>query len=882
MNLIKLSFFCAVISTGIPVRGEGQIDVPADAEKTRYVVQDGTVAIHLVQPTLKSLGLAIFFNGELVDGDPSKTVLSIVPSSTFLVEKKRDFRAQFPGGVLRTRGAMVIDNANLGRAEVLGNLSIEAESLDSLVVKNNLDALDGGTIVFRLSSLQADLSANERSLKLTADLSMSATWAESLGSLDGSQRVIGSITLEAQLVPAEVSSDRPAMCNAQPTSVYAFPADELYPDVIVASLYSIVHFGDKIDGISSFAVGTNSCNIGTDRVLWKRETNEHPVIAQSAFRLRNDRFEQIGMSWIKHGFYAISGNLCGPCNDPTDGTELGVGCSDPYSAHLNGMQSNLSPKSMVNANTGYFPDNNGPGFGGWPICEVSSGIDCRLQIRDQDLNPELNMGARYFVQGHYMTAGDCRARTHNNNASYREVELTQFATGEGTLEINESWQTQRGQPALRAWKDIDAEVTETDIQIDDEGLFIVSSKVIDLGTGYWRYEYAVQNLNSDRSARFLRVPLFPGTLATNIGFHDIDYHSGELYDPTDWVGVATTDAVTWSAQAFDPPEEANALRWDAIYNFFFDSNVPGTPGTIALGLFKPVGTQDEISGESVVPASTLIDCNNNRRADACDISCSAPNCNPPCAISGDCDVNGVPDECQEDCNENGEPDACEILTGASVDCDDNNIPDDCEPDCNLNRVNDWCDINIDRSSEDCNGNTFPDECEIDENSIAGGGPFFCIQNCDPDCDNNGIPDACETHLDPDNDQIYGCDDFCPNRNPGVECVCGELVDCCFPQYGYCYSDYNLEPIPVDECESLNGVVQCEPSPLCRHGCLYGDVDNNGLINMRDVGGFLSCFGVDATDNGFAECVRIYDYDEEGHVALPDYEVLFGLLLHGTP
>lgn len=63
-------------------------------------------------------------------------------------------------------------------------------------------------------------------------------------------------------------------------------------------------------------------------------------------------------------------------------------------------------------------------------------------------------------------------------------------------------------------------------------------------------------------------------------------------------------------------------------------------------------------------------------------------------------------------------------------------------DCNNNGVADPVDIAATTSS-DCNINLVPDECEIDENSSAPGGPFFCMENCDPDCNVNGLLDACE-------------------------------------------------------------------------------------------------------------------------------------------
>mgnify|MGYP001221118003 CR=1 FL=1 len=44
---------------------------------------------------------------------------------------------------------------------------------------------------------------------------------------------------------------------------------------------------------------------------------------------------------------------------------------------------------------------------------------------------------------------------------------------------------------------------------------------------------------------------------------------------------------------------------------------------------------------------------------------------------------------------------------------------------------------------DCDANGVPDACEIEAESLAAGGPFYCVADCDSDCNENGIPDACD-------------------------------------------------------------------------------------------------------------------------------------------
>ena len=63
-------------------------------------------------------------------------------------------------------------------------------------------------------------------------------------------------------------------------------------------------------------------------------------------------------------------------------------------------------------------------------------------------------------------------------------------------------------------------------------------------------------------------------------------------------------------------------------------------------------------------------------------------------------------------------------------------------DCNLNGFEDADDI-TGPASEDCNSDSRPDECEIHVSSIASGGPFYCVSNCDADCNLSGVPDGCE-------------------------------------------------------------------------------------------------------------------------------------------
>ncbi|MCP3980592.1 MAG: VCBS repeat-containing protein [bacterium] len=127
------------------------------------------------------------------------------------------------------------------------------------------------------------------------------------------------------------------------------------------------------------------------------------------------------------------------------------------------------------------------------------------------------------------------------------------------------------------------------------------------------------------------------------------------------------------------------------------------------------------------------DCNGNGIPDADDIADN---------VSRDCDVNGVPDECQPDCDGDGGADVCQIIGNEVEDCNDNLLMDECEPDCNGSGLPDDCDVAA-GTSADCNGNVLPDECEPDCNG--SGFPDDCdvTLGTSPDCNGNGYADECD-------------------------------------------------------------------------------------------------------------------------------------------
>jgi hypothetical protein len=228
-------------------------------------------------------------------------------------------------------------------------------------------------------------------------------------------------------------------------------------------------------------------------------------------------------------------------------------------------------------------------------------------------------------------------------------------------------------PAIKAWKANDASVTESVLPVPSDGLIYVSAKATALGGGVYHYEYAVQNLTSNRGAQSFSVPVPALAVVSNIGFHDVDYHSGEPFDGTDWSSSVAGGSVTWTTQSYITNQNANALRWGTLYNFRFDVAVAPGPGNVVIGLFKP-GSPSSVSVGSIAPGACAatetvcgdsIDDDCDGHADCTDTDCCA---NALCA-AGDADGDHFAAVCDcNDANPNIYPGALQLCDGINNNC----------------------------------------------------------------------------------------------------------------------------------------------------------------------------------------------------------------------
>jgi hypothetical protein len=362
------------------------------------------------------------------------------------------------------------------------------------------------------------------------------------------------------------------------------PASAQSPDVMVfdvgVSLFEaddIRYYGQR-NGIAAYSFSTQSCNKGTAPLDWFAGSSTlHPVIGQNMYRLKDGRFEQLGYSWLKHGFCAVNETEAGclPCHSTPCNT-LGIGCADTYSSVLNDGAGGQS-KANVNATTGQHRHAGGP-TGPGPIRG-------RLQVAVSDIDPAQNPGAEYFIESQYVTKDDHEAGNAGNNASWRRVEIVSVS------DVNLGGPTMREEPAIFAWKALDPLVDIRELENLEgpsmKSTFYLASRVTNLGRGMWHYEYALQNLNSAQGAGSFSIPVDSALPVTNVGFHDVDSHSGDPYDNSDWASTKVGGDLRWAGVPFSTSPNANAIRWGELYNFSFDTPAPPVPGTVNIGLFQP-------------------------------------------------------------------------------------------------------------------------------------------------------------------------------------------------------------------------------------------------------------------------------------------------------
>lgn len=422
------------------------------------------------------------------------------------------------------------------------------------------------------------------------------------------------------------------------------PTPSLGPDVTIGNLSDVNGYGTTtFNGVAyaGFAVGTDSWNIGDRQAVWISSTNQHPVIGQQMYKLKNGRFEQIGVSWVKHGFFATNSQsfqsgmaypsdtnrVCVPSSQ--GGAALGVNCSDLYGSGLNGGRSYLGPRYDINPITGAFTYPWTPLVNNFTPSDSTDKASRRIFVKASDLG---DASARYFVDAVYITPDDAAWGNGRNNYTAREIAVPSAAAGAvGFLSADN-----RRKTALEVYAATDSSVRLVPVDfheitmtvndtlatppgprsIDVQGRFQVTSKVINNNNGTWDYEYSVLNVNSHRGVGRFAVGAGGVNDVSNIGQASPTYHSGDRIDNSPWVTSTGPGYQAWDVQMTFPntvtiPGAPTAsatvtgvgpkyVRWGALHNYRFTSTKAPVDGYVRLGLGRAPANSTGFQGNSLV------------------------------------------------------------------------------------------------------------------------------------------------------------------------------------------------------------------------------------------------------------------------------------------
>jgi hypothetical protein len=394
----------------------------------------------------------------------------------------------------------------------------------------------------------------------------------------------------------KVRIGRACLCLAAAATLSCNPAtiERLFlngpADVMVNEMGEMRQLGRMADVVAC-VMDSSFCNRGGEPQDWYPNPDpRHPFVVFNLYRLMNDRFEQIGQSWAKHGTGAAQRDECGfGCIPIVNGTRLGAGCSDTYSVDLNSEQRMFGPRSEINPFTGAFAF-TGSHFE-TQAEEEHSPIEHRLQVRDSDIDPAANPGAVYYCEQYILSHDDADPF---NSIAHEITSITGTPGGIWEFDIAGAG-TQMG-PAISAW--FGAQATTIPQTTTDDGRCLLSARATATGTGAWHYEYALFNLDMDRGVRRFALPLPSGVTVTNVGFHAVASHD-EPFTNDPWVAAQDAQSIAWETPACCDVA-SNPLRWGTLYNFRFDADAPPASATVTLGLYKP-GSPDSLTGITIGP-----------------------------------------------------------------------------------------------------------------------------------------------------------------------------------------------------------------------------------------------------------------------------------------
>lgn len=302
---------------------------------------------------------------------------------------------------------------------------------------------------------------------------------------------------------------------------------------------------------------------------------QHPFLIWNMYREIDGRFEQIGVSGVKHAFLTINSFCTINCND---NHILWAGCEDVYGTGNNDSGSALGPREEISAYDGTWEQqcsffdqdcNNSQDN------SSNSTDENRMVVADADLGIS---GASYFVSSWYVVRDDINIF---NTMGYKAYNIT-GSSGNWSLAEVGGLVTGPASDQYVAPNTFDLNSGRASQRIIQagEGHLTVAVKVIDLGAGQYRYNYMIENHDYDPQVQTVELPLSDLASLTNFVFADTDEELGN-----DWTFSRSNDTLTLQAPA------DNEIDWGILYSFSFTTNSAPQAGSVTLTGLENGATQ---------------------------------------------------------------------------------------------------------------------------------------------------------------------------------------------------------------------------------------------------------------------------------------------------
>ncbi len=495
-----------------------------------------------------------------------------------------------PGGQLDIEGAFqwqvlkqTINFENLSLRPVSRKLN--SGELTALEMIN-----EKGQVLFYFDHIHAGFNNNKSMVEFNnMDMRVSNWLADQLGKPHIENLVIGHSHMYSYVsIPTNYEKDESFFLGAC-TAGDNWPSDNNPADVqlIQMSAQYVRSIGD--DHVV-FTPSATLKNISNSDVAWWRkftgsnppyDNDQHPYLSWAMYREIDNRFEQIGVSGLKHAFFTVN-TFCG-CSG---GQVLFPTCEDTYSVGNNDSSSHLGPKAEIEAFTGFwestgsFFDQDGNGVQD----NSSNGTDeNRMVVAEADFS-DTNLS--YYISSWYTIREDIDIF---NSMGYRGYQFTPsgaaWTATSTTGFINGPASDQYVTPNTFDLKT--GEASQRILQ-ENEGHLTIAVKVIDNKDGTYRYNYMIENHDYDPRVQAIAISLSNLNSMSDFLFSDVDENISN-----DWTVTHENDLLILQSPA------GNEIDWGVLYSFSFTSDAVPQAGLVTLTGLENGGI--EFNAEVITP-----------------------------------------------------------------------------------------------------------------------------------------------------------------------------------------------------------------------------------------------------------------------------------------